>query len=474
MADIRQIRFAAIAILCGSAVAPATVLGSGTGDEVRLRGGYRIERDGWVFVHLEGTPERLGYQHGYLLAAEVADLLRVNKAFLEKTTGRDWAFYRRAAEQMLWKGVAPEYRREIDAIAEGLAVRGVAADRWDLVALNALEELPYYYVPWLDKREGKPPTTHAPGNCSAFIATGGQTRDGRIVMAHNAWTNYVVGTRWNVVFDLVPERGHRILMDGLPGVIASNSDFGVNSAGLLVTETTIAQFEGWDPAGRPEFARAREALQYGDSIDGFVRIMLDGNNGGYANGWLIGDNTTGEIARFELGLKRHDLRRTRDGYFAGANFPVDPKLIAEETRFEPAKEDYSPNTRRKRWDQLMSEFRGQIDIEAARAVVTDVHDVITGKPGASERTLCGCVETSPRGVPEWEWGPYYPGGTVQAKAIDATMARRMEFWAAIGHHGAPDFVAGDFLGRRPEYAWMRGLLQDLPSRPWGRFASGMK
>ena len=100
-------------------------------------------------------------------------------------------------------------------------------------------------------------STHVPGNCSAFIATGSYTKDGRIVMGHNAWTNYVVGTRWNIVFDLKPESGSRILMDGLPGVIASDDDFGVTSAGMLITETTITQFEGWDPNGKPEFVRAR-------------------------------------------------------------------------------------------------------------------------------------------------------------------------------------------------------------------------
>lgn len=456
-----------MAALIGGA-APRSAAG---GDADRLRGGYRAERDGWIFAHLEGPPERLGYQHGYLLAAEIADLLRVNKAFLEKTTGRDWPFYRAAAEGMLWQGIDPEYRRELDAIVEGLAARGVAADRWDLVALNALEELPYYYVPWLDKKEKKPPTTHAPGNCSAFIATGAHTRDGRIVMGHNAWTNYVVGTRWNVVFDLKPEHGHRVLMDGLPGVIASNSDFGVNAAGLLVTETTIAQFAGWDPAGTPEFARARKALQYADSIDAFVRIMADGNNGGYANDWLVGDTKTNEIAQFELGLKNSSLRRTRDGYFVGANFPVDPKLIAEETTFDPGKKDYSPNTRRVRWEQLMAEHKGRIDVEAAKAFEMDTFDVIEGKSLASERTLCGRAEASPRGVPEWEWSPFYPGGTVQAKVIDARMAHRLEFWGAIGHHGSPDFVAGDFLKARPEHAWMKDLLRDLPGRPWARFAA---
>src|SRR5262245_38150913 len=284
-------------------------------DAARLTGGYRLEKNGWIFVHLEGSPEQLGYQHGYLLADEIADLIRVCKPFLEKTSKRDWNFYRDAAKQMLWSGTEPEYQREIDAIVRGLAAKGKSADRWDLLALNALEELPYYYVPWLDKKEGKPPSTHAPGNCSAFIATGSYTRDGRIVMGHNAWTNYVVGTRWNIIFDMVPERGHQILMDGLPGIITSDDDFGVNAAGIMITETTITQFEGWDPEGKPEFSRSRKALQYSQSIDDYTRIMLDGNNGGYANDWLIGDNKTGEIAHFELGLKNHLIRRTKDGCY---------------------------------------------------------------------------------------------------------------------------------------------------------------
>ena len=58
--------------------------------------------------------------------------------------------------------------------------------------------------------------------------------------------------------------------------------------------------------------------------------------------------------------------------------------------------------------------------------------------------------------------------------IDAAMAGRMEFWAALGHHGSADFVAEDFLKARPEYGWMRGLLKDMPSRPWARFAAGMR
>jgi hypothetical protein len=438
-----------------------------------LKGSYRFEKNGWISVHLEGPPDRLGYQHGYLLAPEIEDLMRVLKPYLEHSTRRNWEFYRDAGRRILWPKIDREFQREIDGIVAGLEARNVKADRWDIVALNALEELPYYYVPWLEKQKGQAPSTKSPGNCSAFIATGSYTKDHRIVIAHNAWTNYIVGSRWNIVFDLKPEKGHRILMDGLPGVITSDDDFGVNSAGIMITETTITGFELFDPDGSPEFYRSRKALQYSNSIDDYVRIMLDQNNGGYANDWLIGDNKTGEIALFELGLKEHSVRRSREGYFVGSNFPVDPKLIKAETNFDVRNPASSPNARRIRWEQLMAENKGKIDVAAARRFEADDYDVIEKRKGPTERSLCGCADLSSRGIPEWDWDKYFPGGTVQAKAMDSGMAAKMQMWAAMGHPCAPDFIAAAFLKQHPEYAWMQGLLRDMKTQPWTLFTSGM-
>ncbi len=442
--------------------------------DMKLKGAYRFERGGWIYVHLEGPPAQLGYQHGYLLAAEIEDLLRVTKPFLLKSSKKDWGFYRDASETMLWPKIDAEFQQELDGIVAGAQAKGVKLDRWDIVALNALEELPYYYVPWMEKKQGKKPTTHAPGNCSAFIATGSCTRDQKIVMGHNAWTNYITGERWNIIYDLTPEKGYRILQDGLPGIIISDDDFGVNSAGLMVTETTITGFELFDPKGSPEFFRARKALQYSKSIDDYVRIMLDGNNGGYANDWLVGDNKTGEIALFELGLKEHSVRRTKDGYFVGSNFPVDPKLIEREAKFNVNDKQNSPNARRARWEQLIAENKGKIDPEIGKKMESDDYDVIEKRRGPSERSLCGSVDTSPRGTPEWDWGKFYPGGTVQAKVMDSAMAAKMQMWAFAGRPCGAPFQAEPYLAQHPEYGWMKGLLRDMLPGPWTLFASGMK
>jgi hypothetical protein len=442
----------------------------------RLKDAYRFERDQWIYVHLQGSPASIGYQHGYLLSGEIKGALDAMKTRTLHDTKRDWAFFRKTSEQILWPHTDPEYQQELQGIADGLRAKGVDADVWDIVTLNSMEEVPDYYVPWLNATEktANAPSLHSPGNCSAFVATGSYTKDGRIVIAHNNWTGVYQGARWRIIFDIVPDKGNRILMDGYPGVITSDDDFGVNSAGLAVTETTITQFNGYDPNGKPEFVRSRKAMQYANSIDDYVNIMLEGNNGGYANDWLIADNKTGEIAQFELGLKHHKVWRTKDGYFHGSNWARDPELIKDETTFDPENQSSSPNARKIRWEQLIEQNRGKIDVAMAQKFLADHFDTFQNKEEANERTLCGHVESSPRGIPEWDWNPFYPGGAVQGKAADSSMVKAMSFTARRGHPCGGDFSAKDFLARHGEYAWEKDVLPDMKAGPWSTFKVGEK
>jgi hypothetical protein len=288
------------------------------------------------------------------------------------------------------------------------------------------------------------------------------------VIGHNAWTGYADGARWNIIFDITPAKGYRILMDGYPGYIHSGDDFGMNSAGILITETTITGFRGFDPSGIPEFVRARKAMQYANSIDEFARLMREGNNGGYANNWLVADRNANEIASLELGLKNVELRRTNDGYFSGANFPVNEKLAREETDFSMDDPAVSANARRLRWDQLMAEYRGKIDVKAGQQFLSDHYDTFQKKVEPNERTLCGHVDLSPRGMGNWQ-PPFGAAGAVQAKVTDARMAERMSLTASMGHSCGIHFRAGAHLRRYPKFIHLKPYLRDLPSRPWTAF-----
>ncbi len=466
-----------IALLLSSVSVAQMPAPDSTSTDARLQKAYRFQKGGWTYLHLEGSPAEIGYQHGFLLAAEISDALAAIKLFDTHQTERDWDFFRKTAREVLWPHIDAEYQQELQGIADGVKAHGIALDVYDIVALNAFEEVPDYYVPWLNKREkqARVPKLKAPGDCSAFIATGAYTKDHQIVIAHNNWTSYLAGERWVVIFDILPQHGQRILMDGFPGVITSDDDFGVNAAGIMITETTITQFEGWDPKGKPEFMRSRKALQYAESIDDYARIIKEGNNGGYANDWLIGDRKTGEIAYLELGLKNTPMWRTKDGYFVSSNFPRDPKLIREETDgFDVNDMSSSMNARHVRADEMVQHAKGTIDVEMAESFLADHFDSFEKKEQPNERSLCGHVDASSRGVKQWGWDDYNPGGAVQGKATDSKMAATMSFVARAGHPCGADFVAADFLEQHPGYSWQKPLLHDMKAGPWTKFQAGQK
>jgi hypothetical protein len=209
-------------------------------------------------------------------------------------------------------------------------------------------------------------------------------------------------------------------------------------------------------------------MQYSASIDDFARIMKEGNNGGYANDWLIADRKTNEIASLELGLKNVTLERKKDGYFVGANFPINPKLTREETKFDTKDMGNSQNARRARWQQLMAENKGKIDVAAAQRFLADHFDTYTKKVEPSERTLCGHIDLSPRGMGNWQ-APFGAAGAVQNKVADAAMAQRMAISVAAGHACGTDFQAAPHLKAHPELLWQKDFLKDMPARPWTVF-----
>jgi hypothetical protein len=452
-----------LAVLCAAALVSRESV-----DFERLRGASRSERAGWIFVHLRGAPADIGYQHGYLLAPEIQDAQNVIAVLLAHDTNQNWQFFRDAARDMLWPKVPPEYREELQGMSEGLAAHGVKLDTLDLTVLNAWMELSPYWFKWRQGQQGKTAQIYPAERCSAFVATGAYTRDGRPVMGHNLWSGYAEGERWNMLFDIHPKEGNRILMDGFPGLIHSGDDFGVNSAGMMITETTISRFSGFDPNGIPEFVRARKAMQYASSIDDFARIMSEGNNGGYANNWLVADRKTKEIASLELGLKNVTLLRTMDGYFVGSNFPVNEKLAREETDFAMTDYSESANARHVRWDQLMSENKGQIDVIVAQKFLSDHYDTFERKTDPDERTLCGHIDLSPRGAKPWE-PPYGPAGAVQAKVADSTMAEAMTLSASMGHSCGIGFKAARHMAQHPDLRWEGAILHDMASHPWTDF-----
>jgi hypothetical protein len=98
----------------------------------RMGTATREDKNGWIYVHLSGSPADIGYQHGYLVANEIDTLIKVMQYYLPSSSGKDWAFYRAASARFLWKKIDKEYQDEIRGIAEGLQAKGMKYDTLDI------------------------------------------------------------------------------------------------------------------------------------------------------------------------------------------------------------------------------------------------------------------------------------------------------------------------------------------------------
>lgn len=184
--------------------------------------GYRFDRNGWVYVHIEGEPHERGVQHGYLVASELEEILRSVKYLTYWNTGKKWEFFVDAAVRQFAHRIDSEYLDEIKGIAAGAQTAGVDITWQEVLAWCGYEELLGYW--WPNELAGKYAKSDE-DHCSGFIATGSATKDGRIVMAHNSWDGFVFGQFFNVILDIEPAQGHRMFMQSGSGYIDSMTDF---------------------------------------------------------------------------------------------------------------------------------------------------------------------------------------------------------------------------------------------------------
>jgi hypothetical protein len=429
----------------------------------------RHEKDGWVYLHIEGKPNERGFQHGYLLAKEIKEALRQMSEVWHYQTAMDWKWLVDKSARMFNSKIDPENMGEMEGIVEGMKAAGVATTRDEIVAYNASTEFMGYW--WPQVKDSISPNSPDPKkeSCSSFIATGSMTTDGGIVLGHNTMSSFYYPD-CNVILDILPEKGYRILMQSVAGLIHSETDFFITSAGLVGSETTIGGFFPFDEKGVPEFSRMRHATQYASDIDEWCEIMKEGNNGGYANAWLIGDINTNEIARLELGLKYVGFERKKDGFFTGSNVAEDLRILRFETKSSELDIKTSSVARRVRWKQLMKENAGKINLELGEKLEADHYDTYLNTNTPDIRTLCSHpdLDPDPYGVDI----PYSPWGTLDGKVVDSKMAKQMSFVARWGSSCGIPFNAKDYLEKHQQFDWMTGLIKDRPTQPWTKFKAG--
>jgi hypothetical protein len=263
-------------------------------------------------------------------------------------------------------------------------------------------------------------------------------------------------------------------MQTSPCWIWSGTDFFITSAGIIGSETTIGGFLNYEP-NYPIGYRIRTAMQYAAYLDDYAKILVYNNSGDYANSWLFGDTKSNEIMRLELGLKYYNIAKTKNGYFIGYNAPIDPRI----RNFEVKNSGFydirrHQGSRRVRLTELMQEYKGKINLNIAKKIMSDHYDVYLKKNNnPCSRTICSHYDLDKREYMSQSDRPkpYSPQGAVDGKVSDSNLIKNMSFIARFGNSCGIPFDKNKFCSEHIQYSNFCKYLKDRPKQDWTLFSS---
>ena len=446
---------------------------------MKMKTGTSYEKNGWKYISIKGNPKERGYSYGYQCATDFKEIQKMLTFNMMESYGKPWTYFIEeitADFKEMTKRDFPEFYEEMEGIVAGCIAGGCNTTIDEIIAWNFYMSIDYWYATKTGSHGGKEGGARNRGardKCSAFIAVGKDyTEDGKIVVAHNSFTDFIDGQYSNIILDLNPEKGHRFIMQTSACWIWSATDFFVTSKGIIGTETTIGGFKVYEK-NVPIGYRIRNAMQYGNSLDEYVKMLLDGNSGDYANSWLFADTNTNEILRIELGLKYSNVERTKNGFFIGFNAPYDPQirnLECENSGFYDIRRHQG--ARLVRLGELMDKHKGNLNIDIAQKIIADHHDVYLNKENPCSRTVCSHYELDAREYMSQadRPKPFAPLGAVDGIVCDSKMAKNMSFSARWGSSCGLAFDKKEFCKQHRQWAIFEPYLKDRPSQPWTEFA----
>tara|TARA_B110000037_G_scaffold191997_1_gene225885 strand:- start:3246 stop:4778 length:1533 start_codon:yes stop_codon:yes gene_type:complete len=456
---------------------------------MKIKHGFKYKKNGWTYISITGEPYERGVAHGTLLKDEIKKCLATMEWNLYDSHGLKIDFFKEISNFFFKKTIEvnfPELFTELKGIAKGAVVNLDELILWNnLASLDyALPKLKLYLdeMPHLKNKYGHlletlPSIGQLEGGskdkCSAFMALGDYTSDGKICCAHNSFDNFIDGQNFNIILDMKPSKGHRMLFQCAPGYISSQTDFFINSKGFIGTETTIGGFNAYKH-GDPITCRIRHCMQYANTLDEYVEFLKKENSGDYANSWLIGDTKRNEIMRIELGLEFVNVEKKKNGYFIGFNAPYDPRIRNLEcvnSGFDDIRRHQG--ARKVRLEQLMEKNKGKLNIEIAQQIIADHYDVYLNKINLCSRTVCSHYELDDRAFMSQADRPlpYQPRGAVDGCVANTDSCKNMGFYGRWGSSCGTPFVVKDFIKRNKQWYRYEKYLDDRPSQPWTHFTS---
>jgi len=457
-----------------------------------------VLKDGWYVLNLKGSNAQIGIQHGCMLAEEISGYIEEIKQYVFVCMGIEYDYAKNDVKRLIDSTLSDEIRTEMTEIAMGVnKILSTSYDVWDIAVINWLEgwsgyafdsKAAYQYYPTSDHTHIEKPVKLRRDHCSAFVATGKYTIDGKPVMFHNSFNVFETSGYSNVIATITPNDGHKFTMQTQIGYVHSMADFYIVQIGeavndrVAITETTIGGFNVYNKDGIPEFDRIRRAVQHFTSINdkndstSFVNIMRKGESGDYANTWLLADYRDDSIWEFEEGLAfynvNHKLATDEKPYFIGANYPKHPPIKNLECSNDGGDDiRRHQGARRVRLPQLVEKYgvSGKINLEIGCEIIADHYDIYNNSETAgNSRTVCSHYNFDKREYmsdpsrPK----PYQPRGAIDGMGIDGTLATRLQLNARWGSSCGTAWCADIFLKKHPQFDHLRPFLHDRPSHPW--------
>lgn len=442
---------------------------------MKIKNGYSHDINGWTYISINGSPKERGFAYGYLCANKFSEIQKMLSFYIFESYGEPWDYFINKINDDFKEMTKTEFNElylEMEGIAEGCNANGCKTTVEEIIAWNFYMSLPYWYSYISDThvgKEGGGKSLKSSDKCSAFIAVGDWTADGKIVVGHNSFSDFIDGQYANIVLDLNPDKGYRFIMQTSPCWIWSGTDFYVNSAGIIGTETTIGGFMPYKK-NIPIGYRIRLAMQYASNIDESIYLLVNGNSGDYANSWLFGDTKTNEIARLELGLKYFNISKTKNGYLTGFNSVYDPRirnLEIHNSGFYDLRRHQG--ARRVRLSELMNKYKGKLNINIAKKILADHYDVYLKKENnPCSRTICSHYDLDKREYMSQSDRPvpYAPHGALDGIVCDTNMAKNMSFIGRYGNSCGIPFRKDKYCKDNTQFSAICNFLHDRPSQPW--------
>lgn len=313
--------------------------------------GWIVEEEGIRVAYFTGTPLEIGIQQGLLSAQESLELLElwrsINPSYQAQGSDRVlWLFrnlYARLQFYPAFKRYTPhEYLEEMQGFILG-ASQGEESDFYEIFMGNASQDLEL-------------------AACSAFAAWGEATLDGDLYVGRNLdHTRMAPMAKYQYLAFYNPHEGYPFVVHNYPSFVGTMS--GMNREGIVITSNySIAKPSETTIYGLPYMLVMRRALQYSGSIEEVIEYLLDAPRTVGLN-LMVADGERAVIV--ELTANRLVVREEEEYIFATNQF-IHPYMKEYQAHLwlASAKRD-------KRFETLIQENWGQIDVEVARDIMRD-------------------------------------------------------------------------------------------------------